>query len=135
MGKRLTLDFGSGRDLTAGEYEPCMRLWADREEPTWDSLSRSLSASPPLVHVNVCSLSQVNKHLKTTTARGTWVAQSIEHPTSTQVMILQFVGSSPASSVLTAQSLESASDSVSPSLSAPSTTPPAYLSLSTINKH
>ena len=29
--------------------------------------------------------------------RGTWVAQSIECPTSAQVMILQFVSSSPAS--------------------------------------
>ena len=44
----------------------------------------------------------------------------------------QFVGSSPASgSVLTAQSLEPASDSVSPSFSAP---PPLALSLSKINK-
>ena len=48
------------------------------------------------------------------------MAQSVKRPTSTQVMISQFVSSSPASgSVLTAQSLEPASDSVSPSLSAP----------------
>ena len=53
-------------------------------------------------------------------AGGTWVTQSVEHPTSAQVMISQLVGSSPAlGSVLTAQSLEPASDSVSPSLSAP----------------
>ena len=52
--------------------------------------------------------------------RGTWVAQSVKHPASAQVMISWFVGSSPTSgSVLTAQSLEPASDSVSPSLSAP----------------
>ena len=52
---------------------------------------------------------------------GAWVAQSIKCPTSAQVMISQFVSSSPApGSVLTAQSLEPASDSVSPSLSAPS---------------
>ena len=51
---------------------------------------------------------------------GTWVAQSLKHPTSAQVMISQSVSSSPASgSVLTAQSLEPASDSVSPSFSAP----------------
>ena len=49
-----------------------------------------------------------------------WVAQSAEHLTSAQVMISQLVSSSPASgSVLTAQGLEAASDSVSPSLSAP----------------
>ena len=48
------------------------------------------------------------------------MAQAVERSTSAQVMISQFVSSSPASgSVLTAQSLESASDSVSPSLSAP----------------
>ena len=49
-----------------------------------------------------------------------WVAQSVERPASIQVMISRLVGLSPASgSVLTAQSLEPASDSVSPSLSAP----------------
>ena len=62
-------------------------------------------------------------------ARGAWVAQSVKCPTSAQVMILWFTSSSPASgSVLTARSLESASDSVSPSLSDP---PPIHvLSLS-----
>ena len=51
---------------------------------------------------------------------GTWVAQSVEQLTLAQVMISQLVSSSPASgSVLTAQSLEPASDSVPPSLSAP----------------
>ena len=48
------------------------------------------------------------------------MAQAVEHPASVQVMILQFVGLNPTSgSVLTARSLEPASDSVSPSLSAP----------------
>ena len=51
---------------------------------------------------------------------GAWVAQSVERPTWAQVMISRFVSSSPASgSVLTAQSLEPALGSVSPSLSAP----------------
>ena len=63
---------------------------------------------------------------------GTWVAQSVKRPTSAQVMISQFVGSSPTlGSVLTAQSLEPASDSVSPSLSAP---PPLILCLCHKNK-
>ena len=54
-------------------------------------------------------------------SRGAWGAQSVKRLTSAQVMISWFVSSSPASgSVLTAQSLESASDSVSPSFSAPS---------------
>ena len=51
---------------------------------------------------------------------GAWVAQSVKRPTSVQVMISWFVGLSPSSgSVLTSQSLEPASGSVSPSLSAP----------------
>ena len=50
---------------------------------------------------------------------GTRVDQLVKHLTSAQVMILQSVSSSPMSgSVLTAQSLEPALDSVSPSLSA-----------------
>ena len=49
------------------------------------------------------------------------MAQSVKHPTSAQSMTSWFVGLSPASdSMLRAQSLEPASDSVSPSLSAPS---------------
>ena len=63
------------------------------------------------------------------------MAQSVKRPTSAQVMISQPVSSSPAlGSVLTAQSLEPALDSVSPPLSA---SPPAHtlsLSLSKI-KH
>ena len=48
---------------------------------------------------------------------GAWMAQSVKHPTSAQVMISQSVNSiSTSGSVLTAQSLEPASDSVSPSL-------------------
>ena len=64
------------------------------------------------------------------------MARSVKHLTLAQVMISQFVGLSPASgSVLTARSLEPASDSVSPSLSVP----PLLilhlsLSLSKINK-
>ena len=48
------------------------------------------------------------------------MAQSVKRSTSAQGMISQFTSSSPTSgSVLTAQSLEPASDSVSPSLSLP----------------
>ena len=65
---------------------------------------------------------------------GAWLAQSVKRLTSAQVMISQFVSSSPASgSVLIAQSLEPASDSGSPALCAP----PLLilsLSLSNINK-
>ena len=61
-----------------------------------------------------------------------WAAQSVRHPISAQVMISWFTGSSPASgSVLTAPSPEPASNSVSPSLSAP---PPLALCLSLLQK-
>ena len=53
-------------------------------------------------------------------APGRGGAQLVKRLTSAQVMISWFMGSSPMwSSVLTAQSLEPASDSVLPSLSAP----------------
>ena len=66
--------------------------------------------------------------LKIAKSWGTWVAQSVEHPTSVQVMISWLVSFSPVvGSVLTTQSLESASDSVSPS---PSALPLLVLSLS-----
>ena len=66
--------------------------------------------------------------------RGAWVAQSVEGPTSAQVMISRFVGLSPVSgSVLTAQSLEPASGSVTPSL-CPSPTHTLSLSLPLKNK-
>ena len=59
------------------------------------------------------------------------MAWSVRRPTSVQVMISWFAGSSPASdSALAAQSLEPASDSVSPSL-CPS--PIHALSLSKLN--
>ena len=61
-----------------------------------------------------------------------WVAQSVKRPTWAQVMISQFMGSSPVlGSGLTPQSLEPASDSVSPSLSA---SPRLVLCLSKVNK-
>ena len=71
-------------------------------------------------------------HIKDVSCWGAWVAQSVTRPTSAQVMISRSVGSSPVSgSVLTAQSLEPVSDSVSPSFSDP---PLFMLSVSKINK-
>ena len=53
--------------------------------------------------------------------QGAWVAQSVKRLLLAQVMFLRLMGLSPVwGSVLTARSLEPASDSVSPSLSAPS---------------
>ena len=49
--KRLTLDSGSGHDLTDCEFEPRTGLCADSTEPAWDPLSFSLSlclSAPPL---------------------------------------------------------------------------------------
>ena len=101
-------------------------VWTARSlEPASDSVSHPLSA--PLLFVLSLSLSKINK-----TSRGAWVAQSVKHPTSAQVTISRSVGSSPVSgSGLMARSLEPASDSVSPSLSAP---PPFMLCLSLSQK-
>ena len=55
-----TLDFGSGHDLVAGEFGPCVRLRADSAEHAWDSLSSTLSLSLPLSHSHVYSL-KINK--------------------------------------------------------------------------
>ena len=74
-----------------------------------------------LVRLSVnCEPREVVMQIKRDDRWGAWVAQSVECLTSAQVTISRFMSSSPASgSVLTAQSLESASDSVSPSLSSP----------------
>ena len=37
--KCLTLDLGSGHDVTVGEIKPCIKLCTDSVEPAWDSLS------------------------------------------------------------------------------------------------
>ena len=59
------------------------------------------------------------------------MAQSVKRPTSAQVVISQFMGSSPTSgSVPTAQHLDPASDSVSPSLSLSLSDPPPTRTLS-----
>ena len=77
-------------------------------------------------HINVVFNFKIKQQM------GTWVAQSVKPPTSAQVMISQFVSSSPTSgSVLAVWSLEPVSDSVSPSLSAP---PLLMLCLSLKNK-
>ena len=49
--KCLTLDFGSGHDLTVCGFWPCVGLYANSAKPAWDSLSLSLSVppSPPLM--------------------------------------------------------------------------------------
>ena len=63
------------------------------------------------------------------------MAQSFKRPTSAQVMISWSVSLSPVSgSMLTAQSLEPVSDSVSPSLSDPPAVHALSLSVSKINK-
>ena len=71
----------------------------------------SFSLCPFPAHALSLCFSKINK------CRGAWVAQSVKRPTSAQVMISRSMSSSPAlGSVLTAQSVEPVSDSVSPSL-------------------
>ena len=42
VGWDLTLDFGSGHDLTVREFEPHFGLCVDSTEPAWDSFSPSM---------------------------------------------------------------------------------------------
>ena len=73
------------------------------------------------------------EHYHTYMWQGAWVAQSVKRPALAQVMIWWFTSWSPeGGSVLTAQSLEPALDSLTPSLSAPPRLACA-LSLSKIN--
>ena len=51
--KLLTLDLGSGHDLTVCEFKPCIMLRVDSVEPAWDSLSLTLP--------HVCSRSLFQK--------------------------------------------------------------------------
>ena len=90
-----------------------------------ENASPVLTSGFKIVHVllptfkNLHIYTRIEIHIEIGLQWGTWVAQSVERPASAQVMISRFVGSSPMSgSVLTAQSLEPASDSVFPSLSA-----------------
>ena len=108
ISRLVGLNSASGSVLTARSLEPgaCFRFCV------------SLSLYSSHTHALFLSVSKISKHW------GAWVAESIKCLTLAQIMILQFVSSSPASgSVLTAQSLEPASDSVSPSLS----TPPLFM--------
>ena len=78
-------------------------------------------------------MKEIEDDIKKWKDRGAWVAQSVEWPTSAQVMILRSVSLSPTSgSVLIAGSLEPASVSVSPSLSA---SPPFTFCLSLLFKN
>ena len=78
--------------------------------------------TPDLGVVSLIPTSNIQITLKKIRCWGTWVAQLVKRPTLAQFMISLSVSSSPASgSVLTAQNLDPASDSVSPSLSDPPT--------------
>ena len=89
----------------------------------------SLHCAPATNRSLYVSCTVIEFFLKSLPHWGAGVAQSVKWPTSAQVMISRFMGSSPASgSVLMARSLEPASDPGSPSLSA---LPPLVLSLKT----
>ena len=123
----------SKSEMLTGPWHPQNSSWRgpDCDSPWAQSRPRAtgLGATLPKTVVLFARSSQSTWTGKTDTHRdtirnarvgGTWVARSVKQPTSAQVVVSPFVSSSPVSgSVLTAQSLEPASDSVSPSLSAP----------------
>ena len=136
---------GSGRPIygLSAEVPPCCGCSYSGVMSTWVSPREKLPLSPSphqlfnlFVEVTKAMAFQEYCHCfffkKPVKGWGAWVAQSVECLTSAQVMISRFVGLGPtSSSELTAQSLESASDSVSFSLSAP---PLLALSLSVSQK-
>ena len=63
LGKRPTLGFGSGHDLTVHEFEPHLGLCADSVGSAWDSLSPSLSLPLPCLRMLSLSL-KINKFKK-----------------------------------------------------------------------
>ena len=130
---------GGGGDGTLGSGAPC--AWQQhRKQPPAGPVLRQLPAVPLKLgpehdRRSVALRPPLPGNSLKAQIQGTWVAQSVEPPTSAQVMISQLVSSSPASgSVLTARSLEPASDSVSPFLSLPQPTCILSLSLSLKNK-
>ena len=56
--EHLTLDFGSGHDLTVLKIESGGRICADSAEPTWDSLSPSLPL--PCAHVRSLKINKLS---------------------------------------------------------------------------
>ena len=58
--KRVTLDFGSGQDLTVRELEPRTGLCAGSAKPAWASVSVPLCPSSAHAHCLTLSLS-INK--------------------------------------------------------------------------
>ena len=79
----------------------------------------SLKKLPELFHLHDI-LEKENHSDENRGSGGAWVAQSVKRPISAQVMISTFMSLSPVlGSVLKAQSLEPALDSVSLSFSAP----------------
>ena len=59
-----TLDFSSGHDLTVGEIEPHVGLFAHSMEPAWDSVSLPLTLCPSCALSLSLSLSKINKLIK-----------------------------------------------------------------------
>ena len=53
LGEHLTLDFGSGHDLMVRGIKPHIGLYADSEEPAWDSLTFPLSLPSPALSLSL----------------------------------------------------------------------------------
>ena len=116
------------KDQPSNKTSSCPSLFAKVAKHTLCTRTRGLLACQQFQR-GCFVFATSTKHVS---GRGVWEAQSVEHLTSAQVMISQFVSSRPASgSLLSAGSLEPASDSVSLSLPLLSLS----LSLSKINKH
>ena len=75
--KHLTLDFGSGHDLTVRGMEPCVGLCADSTEPAYGSLSTPLSLCPTPALAQAFFLPPLKKKSKTPD-RVSYLGQGID---------------------------------------------------------
>ena len=101
------------------EFRPRVGLCADSWEPgACFGLCVSLSAPPPLMHVHMRTLSLSKINIKKGRLGGS-VDEASNFSTGHDLTVHGYEMSPASGSVLTAGSLEPASDSVSPSLSTP----------------
>ena len=133
-------NFSSAHDLLVCEFQPHVRHPVDSSEPEacfrfCVSSSLCPSHAHALSHNNKINAKK-KKFFLSVLGVPEWLSLlNIQLLISAQVMILRFLSLSPASgSVLTAQTLEPASDSVSPPLSAPPPTCACSLFLSCFQK-
>ena len=80
--KHLTLDFGSGHDLTVHEFRPCVGLCANSSEPgAYFGFCVFLSLCPSPIHALSLSLKKTTTKTHKKIGGCSWMAQLVKHLT------------------------------------------------------